>query len=175
MISEDTYKEPLYTVIEQSFPIELRQYDEYIVAKISVDKKKIDNDSNMFRVLASYIFGANKNNENIPMTAPVTTYEDKDSYNMIFYMLNAEDLNELPDPENSNIKLEKIILDKCAVIQFSWFTTDYRVQRLKKKLQEYLDENNLKPISPFMINRYDPPWRLPFLRRNEIIVKVSNY
>ena len=173
LLSEDNYKEPQYTVISKSSNIELRLYDEYIVAKTSINKGKAEEDNNMFRTLASYIFGGNTKNESIPMTAPVTTFDDGDSYNMVFYMLNVNDSNDLPKPNNDNVNLETFTLGKCAVLEFSWFTTASRVKAFKTELSNYLNENNLKAISPFMVNRYDPPWKLPFMRRNEILVKIQ--
>ena len=40
-------------------------------------------------------------------------------------------------------------------------------------LEKFIKENKYEQISPFMVNRYDPPWRLPFLRRNEILVQIK--
>ena len=64
----------------------------------------------MFRTLASYIFGGNDNNERIPMTAPVTSFIDKNEQNMIFYILGEKNIQDLPTPDNRNIKLEKFNL-----------------------------------------------------------------
>jgi hypothetical protein len=173
LLSENSYKEPQYTVISKNSNIEIRQYNQYIVAKTSIDKGESEEDNNMFRTLASYIFGGNTKNQSIPMTAPVTTYNDGKTYNMIFYMLSVDDSTDLPVPNNSKINLETFTLGKCAVLEFSWFTSESRVKKFKAELSTYLDENNLKALSPFMVNRYDPPWRLPFMRRNEIIVKIQ--
>ena len=40
-----------------------------------------------------------------------------------------------------------------------------------KKINSLIDEN-LEPYSNYMVNRYDPPWRIPFLRRNEVLVRI---
>ena len=40
------------------------------------------------------------------------------------------------------------------------------------KLAKLALQNNINVKSSYMVNRYDPPWRLPFMRRNEIIVKI---
>ena len=72
VLSQEKYKEPRYTVIQTHGNIEIRDYGEYVVAKTTVPIKYKESESNMFRVLASYIFGENQTNEKIPMTAPVT-------------------------------------------------------------------------------------------------------
>ena len=94
--SKDKYKEPSFTLLESKGNIEIRQYSEYIVAKTSIIKNNIESDNNMFRVLASYIFGGNEKNASIPMTAPVTTFEDNESYSMLFYMLESDKIKDLP-------------------------------------------------------------------------------
>tara|TARA_Y100000590_G_scaffold409114_1_gene500919 strand:+ start:770 stop:1291 length:522 start_codon:yes stop_codon:yes gene_type:complete len=172
LLQSETYKEPEYALLNKEGNIEIRQYDEYIVAKASVESIYKD-DNNMFRTLASYIFGGNKENKSIPMTAPVTTYEDTDSYNMIFYMLDANDINEMPKPNGQDISFEKFNPGKCVVISFSWFTTDNRIKSYTRKLKKYISNNNLEQKSSFMVNRYDPPWRLPFMRRNEVLVQIN--
>ena len=60
----------------------------------------------MFRTLASYIFGGNEANVSIPMTAPVTTFRNIDSYDMLFYMLESERIQQLPKPSGQNITFE---------------------------------------------------------------------
>tara|TARA_B100000579_G_scaffold437926_1_gene470004 strand:+ start:17319 stop:17837 length:519 start_codon:yes stop_codon:yes gene_type:complete len=172
-MSEEKYKEPKYTTLEKINNIEIRQYNEYIIAKTSIPINQNKSDNNMFRTLASYIFGNNERNENIPMTAPVTSFKDDNTYNMMFYMLDAKSIDELPLSLNNNIIFETLNLDKCAVISFSWFVNDKKINNYQNKLQNFIEENGYIKSSPFMLNRYDPPWTLPFLRRNEIIVQIQ--
>ena len=173
LLSEQKYNEPSFILLDAQDNIEIRQYNEYIVAKTSISLNNNESDNNMFRVLASYIFGKNEKKQSIPMTAPVTTFENDTSQNMLFYMLNTEDINTLPNPAGQNITLEKFSLGKCAVISFSWFVNDKKINKYTNKLQKFLDDNGYIQQSPFMVNRYDPPWKLPFLRRNEILVKIK--
>lgn len=172
MIFSDKVKEPTYRVIKKEGDIEIREYGSYIVAKTSISKDA-NNDNNMFRTLASYIFGGNKRNESIPMTAPVTTFSDDLNYNMLFYMLDVDEVNQLPEHNGQNIMFEKFDLGKCVAISFSWSTSESRIEYYSSKLSDFIEKNNLKTKSSFMINRYDPPWKLPFLRRNEIIVRLD--
>ena len=172
MIFSETYKEPNYSLLKKDGNIEIRQYNSYVIAKTSIPIDGKD-DNNMFRTLASYIFGGNENNQSIPMTAPVTTYQDNDKYNMVFYMLDAENIDDMPEPNGQNILFENFNLGKCAVISFSWFSSESRVNSHTDKLKKYLKDNNLTATSSFMVNRYDPPWRMPFMRRNEVLVQIN--
>ena len=173
LLSEEKYKEPSFKLIESKNNIEIREYGQYIVAKTTIKPEKVELENNMFRVLASYIFGGNEQNQSIPMTAPVTTFEDENSYNMLFYMLNSDDISDLPKPLDQNITFENFILGKCAVISFSWFVNDKKINKYQNKLKKFLKDNNYTQQSPFMLNRYDSPWKLPFMRRNEVLVKIQ--
>ena len=86
LFAEEKYKEPQYNVLEKDGSIEIREYSEYVVAKTSRNKNFDSTENNMFRTLASYIFGRNETNQNIPMTAPVTTFKNDNAYNMLFYI-----------------------------------------------------------------------------------------
>ena len=76
----DSYKEPQYKLIKKDGRIEVRQYSEYVIAKTSIIEGETKEDNNMFRTLAGYIFGGNKNNQSIPMTAPVITTNNNSSF-----------------------------------------------------------------------------------------------
>ena len=172
ILSSENYKEPLFDLLSREGVIEIRNYSKCIIAKTSIDTINQD-DNNMFRTLASYIFGNNKENKSIAMTAPVTTYQKDSSYSMIFYMLDANKVSQLPETNGQNIEFETFDLGKCAVIPFSWFTTDARVSAYSDQLINYIEGKGLKQLSPIMVNRYDPPWKLPFLRRNEVLVRID--
>jgi len=172
LFASDKYKEPEYNILSSMGNIEIRQYGSYVVAKTSLDINQ-NEENNMFRTLASYIFGNNEKEESIAMTAPVTTYTDEQSQHMIFYMLDAENANELPNPNGQSIEFEEFYLGKCVVISFSWFTTQGRIDYYTNQLKKYISDNQLKVKPTYMLNRYDPPWKLPFLRRNEILVQID--
>ena len=40
-------------------------------------------------------------------------------------------------------------------------------------LLETLQENDVKVYGTPSLSRYNPPWTLPFLRRNEVVVEVA--
>ena len=172
--SETNYKEPDFILLDVSGGVEIREYGEYIVAKTSVPLKQKYSENNMFRTLASYIFGDNQKKQNIPMTAPVTTFKNIDSYDMLFYMLESDSINHLPKPSGQNITFEKFNLGKCAVISFSGFVNSYKIKKYEKKLSRFLKKSKYTPTSSFMVNRYNSPWVLPWNRRNEVLVTIKS-
>ena len=66
-------EQPRYDVLERiSDNIEIRQYGPRAAAETIVDASKSDNArGDAFRLIAGYIFGANKTSEKVAMTSPV--------------------------------------------------------------------------------------------------------
>ncbi len=168
-----TYKEPSYTVIQKNDNIELRQYSEYVIARTSIKNGNLDENNNMFRNLGGYIFGNNKENISIPMTAPVITTNNDTSYDMIFFMLDAKTPEDLPEPTNSEVFLETMEMGKTISISFGMWATDSRVSYYKKILDQFINENNLEINSELMVAQYNSPWTLPPFRKNELLYKIK--
>ena len=105
----------------------------------------------MFMILANYIFGGNKKKESIAMTAPVITKENDESYDMVFFMLDVDKVDELPNPDSKNVHLEKMNLGKTIAIRFGWWATGWNIRRNRKILESYIEENNLEVISEMMV------------------------
>ncbi len=75
-------EQPDYTVIETSDGFEIRHYEPYIVAEVTVDGSMRQSGNSAFRILAGYIFGNNRSNTEMNMTAPVETQEVGERMNM---------------------------------------------------------------------------------------------
>ena len=169
----NTYKEPEYTLISKEKNIEIRRYSESIIAKTSLAGEDKKSNNKMFETLANYIFGDNDKSKKIPMTSPVITKGNNESYEMIFFMLDVNTEEELPEPNSENISIEKINLDKVVVIKFGWWTTDNNIKKYRNLIERYIKNNNLEVISNMLVAQYNPPWTLPPFRRNELIFKIK--
>ena len=166
-------KEPDYLLIEKDGSIEIRQYSEYIIAKTSVKQGNIELNNNMFRTLAGYIFGGNIENKSIPMTAPVITKSNDSSYDMIFFMLDAENIDDLPISNNPDVLIEKMKIGKTISIKFGMWATDKRVNYYKEKLDKYIQGNNIEVQSDLMVAQYNSPLTIPPFRKNELIYQIK--
>ena len=173
MVLSNSYKEPEYALINKDGTIEIRQYSEYVIAKTSINQGDIEENSNMFRTLAGYIFEGNADKQSIPMTAPVITQNNDSNYEMIFFMLDVDEPEKLPAPNNEKVTLEKIVIGKTVSIRFGLWATEKRVSYYKKILDGYIKENDLKIDSELMIAQYTSPWTLPPFRKNELIYKIK--
>ena len=173
MATTETLKNPEYTLIEKHGKIEVREYSEYVIAKTSISQGDMELNNNMFRTLAGYIFGGNNKSQSIPMTAPVITKNDESSYDMIFFMLDANKPEDLPLPNSSNVSIEMMEIGKTVSITFGMWATESRVAYFKKKLDKYINDNNLEIESPLMVAQYNSPWAIPPFRKNDLIYKIK--
>jgi SOUL heme-binding protein len=179
---------PKYLLVERSGKIELRDYAPMIVAEAEVRDERREAINKGFRIIADYIFGNNtaskkvamtapvtqQGTEKIAMTAPVTQQSDGLSWRVRFIMPSKYTMETLPKPNDSAVLLKEIPAKRVAAIRFSGFSTAENLDRHAKELNAFLSERNLVPQSPLTYAFYNPPWTLPFLRRNEILVEVSS-
>ena len=170
-------EEPEFKILVDEGELEIRSYDEYLVAETSVEGSFDTASRKGFRRVAGYIFGENKNSigqsEKIHMTAPVTVKPNSEGWVLHFVMPRNYDMNQLPVPNNSSVSLKKIEAHSAAVIIFSGFTTDSKIQKKTEELKAWLEKQNFEIAGPQQIARYNDPFTLPWLRRNEIIFKVT--
>ena len=170
---EDLY-EPPFKLIEISNNIQIREYQNILIAITKKQSPYNSATSSGFRTLANYIFGANKEQVKMPMTAPVfTTIPGNENISISFVMPNKYSKNDLPKPVSNDIEFKNLELGMTAVIQFGMWATPERIQKMKSKLEKYLDTNNLEPSSDYLVAQYNSPWTLPPFRRNEILVSIN--
>jgi len=169
--------------------IEIRQYPTRNVAETTVDASISDNPrGDAFRIVAAYIFGANKARQKIdmtapveiakpsvtiPMTAPVEVNTANNVLIMRFFMPSSYSINNLPEPSGPRVKLIELEPMTAAVLQFSGSTTDAAVTSRTTELMTAIQNIKWRVSGAATAFFYNPPWTLPFLRRNEVAVPVS--
>lgn len=163
-------EEPVYQVEKawEAEQIEIRAYAPRIMAVTGMNE---DSDSG-FRVLAGYIFGGNAEEQKIAMTAPVqqTMAGEKE---MAFMMPAEYALRDLPQPEDQRVSFREAPAYTAAVIQFSGWASAEKADENWQQLQRFLIAEGIDITGEPTLNQYNPPWTLPFMRRNEIIVPVA--
>jgi len=163
-------EEPVYQVEKawEAEQIEIRAYAPRIMAVTGMNE---DSD-NGFRVLAGYIFGGNAEEQKIAMTAPVqqTMAGEKE---MAFMMPAEYALKDLPQPEDQRVSFREAPAYTAAVIQFSGWASAEKADENWQQLRRFLITKGIDITGEPTLNQYNPPWTLPFMRRNEIIVPVA--
>ena len=183
-------EEPKYTIIETSGAFELRAYKPMIIAQTRVAGDMDDAGTAGFKVIAGYIFGNNTANEvtdnkikmtapvsmqleseKIDMTAPVSMQQTDGQWLVHFVMPEKYTLSSLPTPNNPAVVLKEVPARNYAAMRFSGFAGPIKVDKKIADLMTWLKAKGITPIGEPEMARYDAPWVLPFLRRNEIMVR----
>ncbi len=182
-------EEPEFISIEKKDAFEIREYQPKLIAQVLVNGTFDSASSKGFRLLADFIFGNNKTNEGskkiemtapvvtrdasekIEMTAPVISEETEKGWYVSFNMPKQYTNETLPVPNNSEVKIIEIPAEKFAVISFSGLVREKKYAEMLSLLNEEMKKRNLDPKGPVILARYNPPWTLPFLRRNELMVR----
>ena len=163
-------EEPAYTV-EQAWEteqIEIRAYAPRVMAVTGMNE---DSDGG-FKVLAGYIFGGNAQEQKIAMTAPVQQSMAGEK-EMAFMMPAEYALEDLPEPEDQRVSFREAPAYTAAVIQFSGWASPEKADENWQQLRRFLIAEGIDITGEPTLNQYNPPWTLPFMRRNEIIVPVA--
>lgn len=180
------YEEPDFSVVRHQEDIEVRQYPAAIAAEVETTGPQADNQA--FRILAGYIFGKNKAQDKLAMTVPVTESSTPETIAMTrpvtssgigtkmkmrFYMPSKYSLESLPEPLDQRVKFVQLPAVCYAVIKFSGLATSKNFARHEQKLRTYLQSVDLIPQGDAIKAFYNPPWTIPFLRRNEVWLPVK--
>ena len=187
-------EEPRYEVIKKDNDFELRRYQPMIIAEVLVTGTLSEASNKGFRQIADFIFGNNedpvkKQSEKIAMTAPVTMEADTSSkiamtapvtmegsggaWKMAFVMPSKFTMDTLPKPKNSNVIIKQMPAQQVAVVTFSGWVDEEKLAAQTTRLNEWMTKNGLKSSGSAQLSRYNPPWTLPFWRRNEVWMKLD--
>ncbi len=92
---------------------------------------------------------------------------------MSFTMPSAWTLATLPEPVDPRVTLREAPPRQVAVLRFSGLWSDARFAEQERLLRAQLAPSGWQVIGPAESMRYDPPWTLWFLRRNEVALPVA--
>lgn len=186
-------EEPNFTILNQTEDFELRRYEPQIVAQtwVTGDQKEAGNKG--FKILADYIFGNNTapsgdsskismtspvkmqpqtgESKKIAMTAPVAMQEQDGKWRVRFVMPSQYTMQTLPKPNNSEVSIIEVPAKTYGVIKFSGLTGEEKVAEKTTQLENWMQ--NLEIVGTPEMARYNPPWTLPFMRRNEIMIEYQ--
>jgi DNA gyrase inhibitor GyrI len=166
-------EQPDYTVIKKDNEFEIRQYTNFLTATVETEGERDDAIGKGFRILFKYISGENKNKENISMTVPVMQKSiGANKWNVSFVVPKKFNLQNVPQPDNQNVKIINNQNLKVIVITFSGLFSDANIKENETKLRNYIRDKGLKIEEPAIYAGYNAPWTLWFLKRNEVLFKL---
>jgi hypothetical protein len=193
-------EQPSYEVVETlGERTEIRRYGDLAAAETRVDLDEAPEGearNRAFERLFNYIQGANRaggeiamtapvetarggatpddSGEEIAMTAPVETARGGEGMLRMRFFLPADySADSAPAPTNLDVEIVSIPQQVFAVRRFSgdrsWPAVEEELAVLRDTLAGSAWTVDGPPVAWF----YDPPWTLPFARRNEVALPVS--
>ena len=178
-----TVEEARYKTIVKEGRFQVREYADAVIAETVVDEDYGRAGNVAFRRLAGYIFGNNKSrariamtapvlqqkaSEKIPMTAPVLQEKSGQGWRMTFVLPAKYTLQDAPEPSDPKVTIKAEKGRKVAVVRYPGWLSAASMERNAAKLRNWLEQKRYKAISEPRLAAYDPPWTVPFLRRNEV-------
>lgn len=164
--------EPTFTVLATHESFQVRSYSQRFAIGTTCTS-----DNSGFRALAGFIgVGStpkNSENESIAMTAPVI----KDQASGMQFVLPAkfDDISKIPSPTDSDVKIITLPAQTGAVSTFSGWVSPSQAQQQKLNLYDALSPAGieLNEGNQWQLWQYNPPFTIPWLRRNEIWVELK--
>ena len=180
-------EQPQYRVVSREGDLEIRDYPAMIVAETDVAGERDSAVNAGFRTIADYIFGNNLTSakvamtapvtqqagETIAMTAPVTEQPEGKTWHVRFIMPAQYTMQTLPTPRNPAVHLRAVAAKRFAVIRFSGWAGEQSLHDHTQALEAFVASHHLQALSPPSYAFYNPPWTLPFLRHNEVMLEIA--
>ena len=183
-----TSPEPPHEVLKREGKIELRQYQPQVIAETFVSEDYDQAGTAGFRRLAGYIFGGNREKEQIAMTAPVLQeprsrqiamtapvlqQKTPDGWWMAFILPSDITMTNAPQPDNPEVTLRELPAKKLVSLEYTGWNSPEKMETQARELSAWIEKQGLQPTKPPQMASYDPPWTLWFLRRNEVQIEVQ--
>lgn len=185
-------EEPRFTVVERIGEIEIRHYGPRLAAEAEVAGSEEAARNAGFSKVAGYIFGGNTSKASIAMTAPVAqsggagrsqtiamtapvaqTQGAGGTWRIQFYMPAKYSRETLPTPTDPSVRIVDVPAQDYAVLRFSGSRSGPAVAGKTAALKTGLAQSRWRITGEPVAWFYDPPWTVPFLRRNEVAAPVA--
>jgi hypothetical protein len=183
-------EQPDYTVVYNDGDIEYRKYESYLVAETVIKNAQDYNSAGNegFRRLFRYISGGNQSQskiamtapvqqapsiEKIAMTAPVQQTKSNNGWHVAFMLPTKYTIETAPVPADPRIRIREIEGRMMAVLRYTGRWTESNLVEKRSSLIASIDADGIELVGEVQSAFYDPPYTLPFMRRNEVMVEVD--
>jgi len=190
------YEEAAHEVLFDDGKFEVRQYEDALVARTVTTGDLGEAGSAAFRRLGGYIFGKNVTRDSVAMTTPVfqeqvETSDEPESESIAmttpvfqeepaegtwvqtFVLPREYTMETLPVPTDPNVELAVLPGLKVAVVRYSGLRSTRSIEEQTERLRAWMAERDLVATDAPRSAAYDPPWTIPFFRRNEVQIPIE--
>lgn len=187
---------PKYQLIGSAADYEIRTYSPSVVAEVTYDPAQPGGPDAGFMILAGYIGAVgdpkNSRTEKISMTAPVITKTLPEKIAMTAPVLTSSDggsaaavtmrfvlpakyasAEEAPRPGDERVRIREEGERKYGVVRFSGVATKAVADERAERLRRSLERDGHRVAGDYVLARYNPPWTLPPLRTNEVMIPIE--
>ena len=171
-------EQPPYRVLSTlNDRVEIRSYGPLVAVDTRVQADEGDAFSRLFR----YITGANATAEAIKMTAPVAQSGGgrfggapaSGERQVMQFVLPAHLAANPPAPTDPKVAIVAVPARTLAVIRFSGSFGRRNLDTHLQELRDVLARNGRTVAGAPIFLGYDPPFTIPFLRRNEVALQIE--
>jgi hypothetical protein len=181
-------EEAAYQVVKKEDRFEVRDYAPHILAETIVEGEMKEAGNIAFRRLFKYISGDNRSQDKVAMTAPVSQVLEGEKIEMTapvgqqnvqgrwavsFMMPASYTLETLPVPVDQKVSLRQVPARRLAAVRYSGTWSKKNYLRYMQELESWINDEGLTIVGEPIWARYNPPFTLWFLRRNEILIPVD--
>jgi hypothetical protein len=161
-----------YKVLEKEDALELRHYERLVLVATAMPSGMNDQRDPFYK-LFDYISGKNESTKEIPMTAPVFLDQaDETTEFMSFVLPESFSIETAPIPKDPAVKLKEIVNYTVAAITFSGSFNQDNINTHKIILEEWIARKGFEKRGAAKAAGYNPPFTIPALRRNEVLIPV---
>jgi hypothetical protein len=111
--------------------------------------------------------------EDIPMTTPMATAGAPSGVTMRFFLPGKVTRDTAPGPNDTRVKIKQIPEERIAALTFPGRVDEATLAEKKRVLLAALADSPWRAAEEPYTLFYDPPFTIPFLRRNEVAVRVT--
>lgn len=173
------YEQPAYRVVERlPAGVEIRAYPARTAVATPVEN---GDQGAAFGRLFRYIAGANHGGARIAMTVPVEqprliamTIPVETGAAMRFFLPRRVAAAGAPVPDDPAVRVETVPAEQVAALRFSGVATEASREAHEAALRAALMQAGRQPAGMAALLSYDPPFALPFVRRNEVVLRLRN-
>ena len=194
-------EEPGYRVLLEDGGIEIREYETYAVAWTTAPGSFDEAVETGFRRLFEYITGGNVGATDIDMTAPVLTEPEtlkaaaivaeperrnddsgptalaspsSGGWSIGFVLPAGYTAATAPVPKSADVSIGDVAARCVASIRFSGTLGEEAGEAERQSLERWLQARDLQHAGDWQMAGYNPPWTIPMLRRNEVLVGLAS-
>lgn len=162
-----------YEMIKKQDAFEVRHYERLILVTTQAPDG-MDDQKSPFYKLFNYISGENTKEQKISMTAPVFMDQIDNTMETMSFVLPADfTIETAPIPQDPSVQLEEITDYTVATVTFSGLLSQKNIAKHIGMLEQWIASEGFEMIGAAKAAGYNPPFTIPALRRNEILIPIK--